>query len=74
MEITKREILVSVTIVAVMMILGFVIAGRLDAYQIEKNQEYYTALQITDPDLFKYGMDTSVGHSLILFTSPIFPF
>lgn len=65
MEITKREILVSVTIVAVMMILGFVIAGRLDAYQIEKNQEYYTALQITDPDLFKYGMDTSVGHAFV---------
>lgn len=65
MEITKREILVSVTIVAVMMILGFVIAGWLDAYQIEKNQEYYTALQITDPDLFKYGMDTSVGNAFV---------
>lgn len=36
MEITKREILASVTIVAVMMILGFVIAGRIDAYQIQK--------------------------------------
>lgn len=48
MEITKREILASVTIIAVMMILGIVIAGRIDAHQVQKNSEYYSALQITD--------------------------
>lgn len=65
MEITKREILASITIIAVMMILGFVIAGRIDAWQIQKNQEYNTALQITDPEQFRYGMDTSVGHAFV---------
>ena len=30
MRITKREIIASITIIAVMMILGFVIAGRFD--------------------------------------------
>lgn len=65
MEITKREILASITIIAVMMILGFVIAGRIDAWQIQKNQEYNTAMQITDPDQFRYGMDTSVGHAFV---------
>lgn len=65
MEITKREILASITIIAVMMILGFVIAGRLDAWQIQRNSEYYTALQITDPEQFRYGMDTSVGNAFV---------
>ena len=65
MEITKREILASVTIVAVMMILGFVIAGRIDAYQIQKNSEYYSALQITDSEQFQYGMDTSAGNAFV---------
>ena len=65
MEITKREILASVTIVAVMMILGFVIAGRIDAYQIQKNSEYYSALQITDTEQFQYGMETSVGNAFV---------
>lgn len=65
MEITKREILASVTIVAVMMILGFVIAGRINAYQIQKNSEYYSALQITDSEQFQYGMDTSVGNAFV---------
>lgn len=65
MEITKREILASVTIIAVMMILGIVIAGRIDAYQVQKNSEYYAALQITDMEQFQYGMDTSVGNAFV---------
>ena len=65
MEITKREILASVTIIAVMMILGIVIAGRIDAHQVQKNSEYYSALQITDAEQFQYGMDTSVGNAFV---------
>ena len=65
MEITEREILASTIIIAVMMILGFVIAGRIDTWQIQKNQEYNTALQITDPEQFRYGMDTSVGNAFV---------
>lgn len=65
MRITKREIIASITIIAVMMILGFVIAGRLDAYQIQKNSEYYKAVQITDSAMFQYGMDSSVGNAFV---------
>ena len=65
MEITKREILASITIIAVMLILGFVIAGRIDAHQIQKNSEYYKAVQITDSEQFRYGMDTSVGNAFV---------
>ena len=65
MEITKREIVASITIVALMMILGFVITGKIDAYQIQKNSEYYKAVHITDPDQFKYCMNTSVGNAFV---------
>lgn len=65
MEITKREVIASITIIAVMMILGFFISGKIDAWQIQRNSEYYTALQITDPEQFRYGMDTSVGNAFV---------
>ena len=65
MEITKREVLASVTIIAIMMILGFIIAGWIDAHQIQKNSEYYKAVQITDPEQFRYGMETSVGNAFV---------
>ena len=65
MEITKREVIASITIIAVMMILGFVIAGKIDAYQIRKNSEYYKAIQITEPDQFQYCMNTSVGNAFV---------
>lgn len=65
MEITKREVLASITIIAVMLILGFVISGRIDAHQIQKNSEYYKAVRITDTEQFRYGMDTSVGNAFV---------
>ena len=65
MKITKREILASVTIIAIMILVGFVIVGRIDAYQVQKNSEYYSALQITDAEQFQYGMDTSVGNAFV---------
>lgn len=65
MEITKQEVIASITIIAVMMILGFAIAGKIDAYQIRKNSEYCKAIQITEPDQFKYCMDTSAGNAFV---------
>lgn len=64
-RITKRELLASITIVAIMFILGFVIAGKIDAWQIDKNVEYYKAARITDSEMFQYGMDTSIGNAFI---------
>lgn len=65
MEITKREIIVSVAIIAVMMIIGFFISGKITDYQNDKNAEYQKALQIEDSELFKYGMKTNVGNAFV---------
>lgn len=65
MEITKREIIASVTIAAVMLFIGLLVSGRIESWEIQKNSEYYSALQITDPEQFQYGMNTSVGNAFI---------
>lgn len=66
MTITKREILVSIAIVCIMLLLGFVIAGSISTSLMEKHQEYNTALQVNeDKDLFEYGMRTSVGNAFV---------
>ena len=64
--ITKREILASITIVCIMLLLGFVIADNISTSMMEKHQEYNTALQVNeDKDLFKYGMKTSIGNAFV---------
>lgn len=65
MEITKREIIVSVAIVAIMMIIGFIISGKITDAQNDKNSEYQKALHITDSELFRYGMETNVGNAFV---------
>lgn len=64
-KITLREIIASVTIVVVMFLIGFIIAGRMEAHQIDKNAEYNKAVHITDPAMFRYGMDTSLGNAFV---------
>lgn len=62
MEITKREVLFSTIIAAVLLTFGFVIHGKISDSLIEKYQKYDTAVQIdNDPDLFRYGMETDIG-------------
>lgn len=65
MEITKREILASTSIVVVMLLVGFVIAGKIEKSQIDRNAEYYKAAKITDSEMFQYGMDTSIGNAFV---------
>lgn len=64
-EITIREIIASVTIVAVMLMMGFVISGRIEAHQMDKNAEYYKAVHITDSNMFLYGMETNLGNAFV---------
>lgn len=64
-HITRRELLASVTIIAIMLLFGFLIAGKIEASQMDKNAEYYKAAQITDSDMFQYGMDTNVGNAFV---------
>lgn len=64
--ITKREILFSVIIVAVMLLIGLLISSGINDSLMDKYQEYNTALQINnDSDLFQYGMKTNIGNAFV---------
>lgn len=64
-EITKREILASISIIAVMLLIGVLIASKISEYQMDKNEIYNKALKIESQDLFQYGMDTNAGNAFV---------
>lgn len=62
-EITKREVIASISILAIMMIIGIVISGKLNEYNQDQNAKYNKAFKISkDKDLFAYAMKTNVGN------------
>jgi len=65
MKITKREIIASVVIIAIMLMVGFAISSKISDNQNDKNAEYQKAIHIEDKELFKYGMNTNVGNAFI---------
>lgn len=65
MEITKREIIASVAIIAFMLTIGFIISGKITEHQIEKNDEYQKAVHIEDKEIFEYSMRTNVGNAFV---------
>lgn len=65
MEITKREILASITIIAVMLIIGVLIGGSISDSVADRNEAYYKAVKIDDSELFKYGMSTNIGNAFV---------
>lgn len=66
MTITKREVLVSIVIVCVMILFGVLISGGISDRVMERQQEYNVAVQIDgDKDLFEYGMRTNVGNAFV---------
>lgn len=65
MEITKREILVSIGIVAIMIIIGLFIDNKVSEYILDDNEQYYKALQIDSEDIFRYSMDTNIGNAFV---------
>ena len=66
MEVTKREILVSIVIAALMIMFGFLISTKWSESQQESDIKYNKAIQIdNDTDLFQYGMDTNVGNAFV---------
>ena len=65
-KITKREILVSIIIVSIMLLLGIIIHGSINDKLMLEYQKYNTALQIeNDSDLFAYGMKTNIGNAFV---------
>lgn len=65
MEITKREIIASITIIAVWICIGFLIAGKIDSWQQDRNAEYDRAARIEREDLFVHGMETNLGNVFV---------
>ena len=39
-QITKREIIASISIIAIMLLIGFLISGKISDYQMDKNEIY----------------------------------
>lgn len=64
-EITKREIIASVSIIAVMILIGVLISSKISEHQMDKNEIYNKAVKIESTDLFRYGMDTNVGNAFV---------
>ena len=66
MEVTKREILFSIIIVAVVLMISFGISDRINDSILDANRKYDTALQIeNDTYLFQHSMDTNIGYAFV---------
>lgn len=65
MEITTREIIASISIIAILLIVGIVISGRVGDNIADINEKYYKALKVDTKDVFQYGMDTSIGDAFV---------
>ena len=64
-EITKREILASISIIAVMILFGILISSKISEHLMDKNEIYNKAVKIESQDMFQYGMDTNVGNAFV---------
>ena len=62
-EITLREILASVTIVAFMLLAGFLISDSINNSIQDKNEEYQKAVKLNTSQEFRYGLRTDVGNA-----------
>lgn len=64
-EITVREIVASISIIAIMLLFGVLIHGAISEHQMDKNEVYNKAVKIENKDLFQYGMDTNIGNAFV---------
>ena len=65
-KITKREVLVSVIIISIMLLIGIIIHENINDRLMLEYQKYNTALQINnDSELFVYGMKTNIGNAFV---------
>lgn len=63
--ITKREILLSIAIIAVLLALGLWISDGITESQMDRNMVYDQALRVDSADIFEYGMRTNVGNAFV---------
>lgn len=66
MQVTKREILISIIIFLILICIGFFISELIENAVIEDNEKYYKALKINnDENMFNYAIKTNIGYALI---------
>lgn len=63
--ITKREILASITIIAIMLLFGVLISNKISEHQMDKDEIYNKAVKIESADIFEYGMRTNIGNAFV---------
>lgn len=64
-EITKREIIASISIIAILLVIGVWLSGRISEYQMDRNETYNKAVKIEQSELFRYAMETNVGNAFV---------
>lgn len=67
-EITKREVLVSIAIIFLMLATGFLISGNIASAVEEKNEIYHKALKIEDEDMYNHAKSIGVGNAFTYFS------
>lgn len=63
--ITKREVIASISIIAILLMIGVWISGNITEARLDANEKYNKAVKIEDADLFEYGMRTNVGDAFV---------
>lgn len=64
-DITLRELIASLVIVAVLLTIGVIVSEKITAAENDHNMVLEQSAQITDPELFKYCMKTNVGNAFV---------
>lgn len=64
-EITKREIIASISIFCFLMLIGFFISSKISERHMDNNEKYNKAVKIQSSDLFQYGIDTNIGNAFV---------
>ena len=65
MEITNREIIASISILAIMIIQGFFISDKIQTSKQDEVAKYSKAVKIKEEDIFSYSMRTNVGNAFV---------
>ena len=64
-DITKRELITSIAIVAIMLLIGSLISTEISSKEADKNRMYSQALQLDTTDMFEYCMNTNAGNAFV---------
>ena len=62
-EITKREVLASISIIAVMILVGILISAKITERQMDRNEVYNKAVKIDSQETFSEKHQKTGGNS-----------